>query len=77
LLRQFYLSKRRSAASAEYVYFDPVIEGNKITLEIKKGATEREAFIERANLKCPVCGSITEVKKLKKQFLPLNFLRED
>ena len=69
LLRQFYLSKRRSAASIEYVHFDPVIEGNKITLEIKKGITEREAFIERANLKCPVCGSITEVKKLKKQFV--------
>lgn len=69
LLRQFYLSKRRSASANEYVYFDPIIEGNKITLEIKKGTTEREPFIERANLKCPVCGSITEVKKLKKQFV--------
>jgi adenine-specific DNA methylase len=68
LLRQFYLSKRRSASISEYVYFDPIIEGNKINLEIKKGTTEREPFIERANLKCPVCGSITEVKKLKKQF---------
>lgn len=69
LLRQFYLSKRRSAASFEYVYFDPIIDGNKITLEIKKGITEKEAFIDRANLKCPICGSITEAKKLKKQFV--------
>jgi putative DNA methylase len=69
LLRQFYLSKRRSASSVEYVYFDPFIEGKTITLDIKKGVTEREGFIERANLKCPVCGSITEVKKLKKQFV--------
>jgi len=68
LLRQFYLSKRRSASSQEYVYFDPKIKGNLIQLDIKKGITDREPFIKRANLKCPVCGSITEVKKLKKQF---------
>jgi putative DNA methylase len=69
LLRQFYLSKRRSASASEYVYFEPIIKGNIIELEIRKGISEREPFIERANLKCPVCGSITEVKKLKKQFV--------
>lgn len=72
LLRQFYLSKRRSASENEYVHFEPIIDGNKISLEIKKGITEREPFIERANLKCPVCGNITEVKKLKKQFADKN-----
>ncbi|MDP3442852.1 MAG: hypothetical protein Q8T08_08335 [Ignavibacteria bacterium] len=68
LLRQFYLSKRRNAPSSEFVYFEPIINGNSIELDIRKGITEREPFIERANLRCPVCGSITEVKKLKKQF---------
>jgi putative DNA methylase len=69
LLRQFYLSKRRSASIQDYVYFDPVIKGNKIELKIKKGVTNRLPFVQRANLKCPICGSVTEVKKLKKQFV--------
>ncbi len=63
------MSKRRSASANEYVYFEPIIEGTNIKLEIKKGVTEREGYIQRANLKCPICGSVTEVKKLKKQFV--------
>lgn len=69
LLRQFYLSRRRNSSPNEYVYFDPVVKGKKVQLEIRKGENDLEPFIDRANLKCPVCGSITEVKKLKKQFV--------
>lgn len=68
LLRQFYLSRRRGASESNYVHFYPVIEGNKIDLQIRNGVVDLEPFIERANLKCPICGSVTEVKKLKKQF---------
>ena len=72
LLRQFYLSKRRSASERDWVYLNPVIKGKKIDFEIKNGKNEFEPWIERANLKCPVCGSITETKVLKKQFADKN-----
>ena len=48
LLRHFYLSKRRSASEHEYVYFDPIIEGTNIKLEIKKELLkEKVTFKER------------------------------
>ena len=68
LLRQFYLSRRRSAAKSEYVHFAPQIDGNTVKLNIGKGEIDLEPFVQRANLKCPCCDSVTEVKKLKKQF---------
>lgn len=64
LLRQFYLSNKKG----KQIYLKPIINGNKIDFEIKNGISNEESWIERANLKCPCCGSITDVKKLKEQF---------
>ena len=64
LFRQFYMSNKKDKS----VYLNPIINGNKIDFEIKEGSYEFEGWMERANLKCPCCGSITDVKKVKEQF---------
>jgi len=67
LLKQFYISKRRSASEKQWVYFNPIIEGKQIDFEIKYGKYEEEGWNNRGNLKCPCCGSITDVKEIKRQ----------
>ncbi len=69
LLRQFYLSKRRGTKTNDWVHFKPKISGKLIELEIAHGKNDEEGWLDRANLKCPICGSITEAKKVKQQFL--------
>jgi len=64
LLRQFYLVFKKD----KKMYLNPIINGNKIHFELVEGEYKFEGWMERANLKCPCCGSITEVKKLKEQF---------
>jgi len=63
LLKQFYLSNKKE----KQIYLAPVISGNKIDFEIKEGKTELEGWNNRGNLKCPCCGSVTDVKKIKEQ----------
>ena len=65
LLRQFYLSNK----DGKQIYLKPIINGNLIDFEIVNGICKEESWIQRGNLKCPCCGSITDVKKLKLQFL--------
>lgn len=67
LLKQFYISKRRSASEKQWVYFNPIIKGKQIDFEIKYGKYEEEGWNNRGNLKCPCCGSITDVKEIKRQ----------
>lgn len=64
LLRQFYMCNKKDKS----VYLNPSINGNKIDFEIKEGTYSFEGWIQRANMKCPCCGSITDVKKIKEQF---------
>lgn len=54
--------------SNKKVYLKPIIDGTSIQFEIHKGTIKEEGWIQRANLKCPCCGNITEVKKIKEQF---------
>jgi putative DNA methylase len=68
LLKGFYLSKRRNSPESKWVYLKPTIEGNKINFTIGKGKFEKEGWNQRAVLKCPVCGNLTDTKKLKTQF---------
>lgn len=68
MLRQFYLSKRRNAKKSEYVYLAPLISGNTINFTVAKGETKESEWSSRGNLKCPCCGSVTDVKKVKEQF---------
>ena len=63
LLRQFYLCNKKD----KQVYINPIINDKLIAFEIKNGACNVEGWISRGNLKCPCCGSITDVKLIKQQ----------
>lgn len=63
LLRQFYLCNKKD----KQIYLNPIIREKNICFEIGKGKSDREGFVSRGNMKCPVCGSITDVKKIKEQ----------
>ena len=68
LLRQFYLSKRRGTEEKKWTYLKPIIKSNQISFDIVNGKYDEVGWMERANMKCPCCGNITDVKKLKEQF---------
>ncbi|MFN8305908.1 MAG: DUF1156 domain-containing protein [Ferruginibacter sp.] len=66
LLRGFYLVN----TSNKQVYLNPIIKGKKIDFEIKNGPCNiEEAWNLRANLKCPICGNLSDTKVIKKQFV--------
>lgn len=65
LLKGFYLANTGS----KQVYLNPVIKGKQIDFEIKHGPFEKEGWNNRTNITCPVCGSITDTKTLKQQFV--------
>lgn len=65
LLRQFYLSNKKG----KRLYLNPIIKGNKIEFEIKSGHYDFDGWNNRGNLKCPCCGSITDIKNIKDQFI--------
>lgn len=66
LLKGFYLANTKT----KHVYLKPIINGKDIQFEIKQGKYDEKeiyAWNNRGNLKCPCCGSITDVKEIKKQ----------
>lgn len=63
LLKQFYLAN----TNTKQIYLKPIIKGTKIDFEIKRGKCDLEGWNNRGNLKCPCCGSITDVKSIKQQ----------
>lgn len=66
LLKGFYLANTKS----KQVYLNPIIQGTKIDFEIKEGKCPiEEGWNLRANLKCPCCGSFSDTKTIKKQFV--------
>lgn len=69
LLRGFSLCNK----SDRKFYLNPIVEGNKIFFEIVKRAVNIEGFNSRGNLKCPCCGSITDVTTIKSQNTTGNF----
>jgi putative DNA methylase len=64
LLNQFYLVNKPD----KKIFLNPIIKGKNISFEIKAGITLEENWIQRKNLKCPICGNITDINELKKQF---------
>ena len=68
LLKQFYLSKRRSASSKEWVYLRPLISGTDIKFNILNGQCIDEGWNDRCNLTCPCCGNLTDATNIKRQF---------
>jgi putative DNA methylase len=70
LISNFYISKPRSSKyDSNFVFLEPIIEGTNISFSIKRGITKQEPWINRGNVKCPCCSSITENALLKKQFV--------
>lgn len=65
LLKGYYLANTTS----KKVHLSPKINGKNIVFEIKNGDTKLSGWNQRANLICPICGSITETKILKKLFV--------
>jgi adenine-specific DNA methylase len=71
LLRGFYLVN----TSTKQVHLKPIIKGTSIDFEIHNGSyneQETSGWLKSANLTCPCCGSFTEVKKLRQQFVSGN-----
>ena len=70
LIKQFYISSPRSAnvGSNKKVYLKPIINGNLINFVIERGESKIGSWINRGNVNCPCCGSITDIKNLKEQF---------
>ena len=68
MLKQFYISKRRTAKPKDWVYLNPVIKGNSIDFEIKNGKFDNEGWNKHGNITCPCCGSVTAISEVKKQF---------
>jgi putative DNA methylase len=70
LISNFYISKPRSSKNdSNFVFLAPMIEGTKISFSIQRGTTNQEPWINRGNVKCPCCSSITENAILKTQFI--------
>ncbi len=63
MLKHFYLCNKKD----KQIHLEPSINGNKIEFKIKFGTFDLEGWNNRGNLKCPCCGSITDVKKIKEQ----------
>lgn len=63
LLRQFNLVKKRNKA----FHLNPIIDGTRITFNIKKGISNLPGWQRRGNLYCPCCKQITPVSEIKKQ----------
>ena len=68
MLKQFYISKRRTARPKDWYYLSPIIEKNNIDFEIKRGNCSEDGWNNRGNLTCPCCGNITNISEIKKQF---------
>lgn len=64
LIKQFYLVNKPD----KKVYLNPIINEKNISFDIKYGKYDAETWIQRKNLKCPVCGNITSIGELKRQF---------
>lgn len=67
LLKSFYVCNKPD----KKFYLNPIINGNKVTFEIKKGAVNQKGFLKarECSLTCPCCGNVTSSQTLKEQFL--------
>ena len=65
LLKSFYLANTKT----KQVYLNPQIKGTQIDFEIKTGKCSIDGWNNRTSIICPVCGSVTDSKNLKSQFL--------
>lgn len=64
LIKSFYLVDKPNRK----VHLKPVITEKVISFEICDGEYKGTNWIQSKNLKCPICGNITGIKELKRQF---------
>lgn len=64
LLKQFYLSN----TSNKKYYLEPIIENKQISFNIRKGSISNDGWIDKGNLRCPVCGNTTDVVTIRNQY---------
>ena len=63
LLRGFSLCNKKDRK----YFLKPIIEGNHISFDVVERIISDEGYNKRGNLKCPCCGSITDVGQIKEQ----------
>jgi adenine-specific DNA methylase len=64
LMREFYLCDKPD----KKIFFKPIFSGKEISFSIENGKHDIDDWIQRKNLKCPICQNITEISELKRQF---------
>jgi putative DNA methylase len=64
LLKQFNIVD----TNTKNIHLVPIIKGTNIDFEIKPGISTEPGWLNRANLTCPCCGSVTQASVLKTQF---------
>ena len=63
MLKGFYLANN----SRKKIFLSPIINGNIINFELKKGTCNEPSWNSNCNLKCPCCGNVTKTDELKKE----------
>ena len=70
LFKQYYLSKPRTNKKQERIkHFHIKKNNDTILIDIKNGDCTTSPIVNRGNVECPYCGGITDINKLKEQFI--------
>lgn len=56
-------------SSRRNIYLSPIISGNQVTFDIKKGKCNLKPWNYRGSLNCPCCGNVTDAAEIKRQFV--------
>lgn len=68
LFKQLYFSKPRNNKKQDRIKHFHINQGNG-RVEIVSGTTNEEATVNRGNMCCPFCKAITDIEKIKAQFI--------
>jgi len=69
LLKNYTLSSPRSNKDADRIKsFFVETENKEVTIEVRSGINKGKPIVNRGNVECPICGGVTDIKSLKKQF---------
>lgn len=63
MMKSFYLCN----TTKKKVYFDPKIQGNKISFSLSFGKCTLKEWNHRGNMTCPCCGNVTNIDIIKQQ----------
>ena len=63
MLKQFYLANKKG----KQIYLNPIIAGNTVSFELKKGKCDLKPWNHRGNIICPCCGNTIPIDEVKEQ----------